>query len=126
MTSTPRTSREKAVDDQLEKRRLKCSTFNSFTYTLLDSWSSIRLRAKLLNLRFFTIAIEFMNPNLSSSSGSSRNHGCKRDDSLRWINFVKNIVDWLVEEFFQKLEMSLEKQSESSTKRFGVLAERET
>lgn len=46
------------------------------------------------------MAIEFMNPNLSSSSGSSRNHGCKRDDSLRWINFVKNIVDWLVQEFF--------------------------
>lgn len=95
------------MDDQLEKRRIKCSIFNSVTYTPLDSWSSIGLRAKLLNLRFFTIAIEFMNPNLSSSSGSSRNHGCKSDDSLRWINFVKNIVDWLVQEFFRVRKFDL-------------------
>ena len=98
VTWTPRTSKLKAGTDQLEKRRLKHSTLTSLTHKLLESSFRSRSRARVLKLKLLIIARELMIPNFSSSSGSSRSHGRKRADSLRWIKFVKTIVDSLVDE----------------------------
>lgn len=91
VTWTPRTSIAKAVSDQFENRMLSDSTVTSLKQKRAGSSTMRSLRTEVLSRRFLATAWEFMNPNLTSSSGSSRSHGSNRAASLRRIMPSKNI-----------------------------------